>query len=98
MARPVRGGDGHVRARADVLLPAAHPGDSLAAVLVSLIREGRVNPWLFGNHPMAPPPVPGRVRVEPGAALSRLRGRASSCCIFPVAGLRGFERRGRRPG
>jgi uncharacterized membrane protein len=30
----------------------------VAAVLVSLIREGRVNPWLFGNHPMAPPPVP----------------------------------------
>jgi len=29
-----------------------------AAVIVSLVREGRVNPWLFGNHPMAPPPVP----------------------------------------
>jgi hypothetical protein len=29
-----------------------------AAVVVSLVREGRVNPWLFGNHPMAPPPVP----------------------------------------
>jgi uncharacterized membrane protein len=29
-----------------------------AAVIVSLIREGRVNPWLFGNHPMMPPPVP----------------------------------------
>ena len=29
-----------------------------AAVLVSLVREGRVNAWLFGNHPMAPPPVP----------------------------------------
>ncbi|HMF96603.1 MAG TPA: heparan-alpha-glucosaminide N-acetyltransferase domain-containing protein [Vicinamibacterales bacterium] len=29
-----------------------------AAVMVSLIREGRVNPWLFGNHPMMPPPVP----------------------------------------
>ena len=29
-----------------------------AAVVVSLIREGRVNPWLFGNHPMMPPPVP----------------------------------------
>ena len=25
---------------------------------MSLIREGRVNPWLFGNHPMAPPDVP----------------------------------------
>jgi uncharacterized membrane protein len=30
----------------------------IAACVVSLIREGRVNPWLFGNHPMAPPPVP----------------------------------------
>jgi uncharacterized membrane protein len=30
----------------------------LAACLVSLVREGRVDPWLFGNHPLAPPPVP----------------------------------------
>jgi uncharacterized membrane protein len=30
----------------------------LAAIVVSLLREGRVNPWLFGNHPMMPPPVP----------------------------------------
>ncbi len=30
----------------------------VAACIVSLVREGRVNPWLFGNHPMAPPPVP----------------------------------------
>ena len=29
-----------------------------AAVVVSLVREGRVNPWLFANHPMMPPPVP----------------------------------------
>ncbi|MGQ0712889.1 MAG: DUF1624 domain-containing protein [Gemmatimonadaceae bacterium] len=29
-----------------------------AACLVSLAREGRINPWLFGNHPLAPPPVP----------------------------------------
>jgi uncharacterized membrane protein len=28
------------------------------AIIVSLIREGGVNPWLFGNHPMMPPPVP----------------------------------------
>jgi hypothetical protein len=31
-----------------------------AACIVSLIREGRVDPWLFGNHPLAPPPVPER--------------------------------------
>jgi len=30
----------------------------LAAMLVSLVREGRVNPWLFGNHPLSPPEVP----------------------------------------
>jgi uncharacterized membrane protein len=30
----------------------------LAACIVSLIREGRIDPWLFGNHPLAPPPVP----------------------------------------
>jgi len=29
-----------------------------AALVVSLIREGRVNPWLFANHPMMPGPVP----------------------------------------
>ena len=35
-------------------IPAIH----FAAVIVSLVREGRVNPWLFGNHPMAPPELP----------------------------------------
>jgi uncharacterized membrane protein len=30
----------------------------LAACVVSLIREGHVNAWLFGNHPLAPPRVP----------------------------------------
>jgi len=29
-----------------------------AALVVSFAREGRVNPWLFANHPMMPPPVP----------------------------------------
>ena len=29
-----------------------------AACLVARAREGRVDPWLFTNHPMAPPPVP----------------------------------------
>jgi uncharacterized membrane protein len=29
-----------------------------AALLVSLLREGRVNPWLFANHPMMNPPAP----------------------------------------
>ena len=35
-------------------IPAIH----LAAVIVSLIREGRVDPWLFANHPMMNPPPP----------------------------------------
>jgi hypothetical protein len=35
-------------------IPAIH----LAAVIVSLAREGRVNPWLFTNHPMMNPPPP----------------------------------------
>jgi hypothetical protein len=26
--------------------------------LVSLIRDGRIDPWLFGNHPMDPGPAP----------------------------------------
>jgi peptidoglycan/LPS O-acetylase OafA/YrhL len=31
-----------------------------AACVVSLVREGHVDPWLFANHPMDPgPPPPG---------------------------------------
>src|SRR5262249_3917406 len=30
----------------------------IAAMVVSILREGRVDPWLFGNHPMMPPPLP----------------------------------------
>jgi uncharacterized membrane protein len=37
-------------------IPAIH----LAAVMISLMREGRVAPWLFANHPtMSPPPPDG---------------------------------------
>jgi len=34
------------------------PTIHFAAVIVSLIREGRIDGWLFDNHPMmnAPPP------------------------------------------
>jgi uncharacterized membrane protein len=35
-------------------IPAIH----FAAVIVSLVREGRVDPWLFANHPMMNPPPP----------------------------------------
>jgi uncharacterized membrane protein len=30
----------------------------VAAIVVSLIREGRIDPWLFANHPMMAPPPP----------------------------------------
>jgi len=36
------------------------------AIVVSLIREGAVNPWLFGNHPFDPPPVPPGYRWSLG--------------------------------
>ena len=35
-------------------IPAIH----LAAVIVSVAREGRVDPWVFANHPMMNPPPP----------------------------------------
>jgi uncharacterized membrane protein len=35
-------------------IPAIH----LAAVIVSWVREGRADPWLFTNHPMMNPPAP----------------------------------------
>ena len=34
-------------------IPAIHA----AAIVVSVVREGRVNAWLSANHPMLPPPV-----------------------------------------
>jgi hypothetical protein len=34
------------------------PTIHLAAVIVSLVREGRVEPWLFANHPTMVPPAP----------------------------------------
>jgi hypothetical protein len=35
-------------------IPAIH----FAAVIVSLVREGKADPWLFANHPMMNPPAP----------------------------------------
>jgi uncharacterized membrane protein len=34
----------------------------LAACAVSLARSGAVDPWLFANHPMLPPPAPAGYR------------------------------------
>lgn len=34
------------------------PTIHLAACIVSVVREGHIDPWLFGNHPMAPGPAP----------------------------------------
>ena len=66
----------------------------LAACIVSLIREGRVNPWLFGNHPMDPPPLP------PGYMWSLpLLYLVFAVCVFALyfpcrwyAGVRGRHR------
>jgi uncharacterized membrane protein len=30
----------------------------VAAMVVSIVRNGKIDPWLFGNHPMMPPPQP----------------------------------------
>jgi uncharacterized membrane protein len=38
----------------------------LLAAGVSVAREGTVDPWLFGNHPFAPPPVPPGYRWSLG--------------------------------
>lgn len=38
----------------------------LLAVGVSLIREGSVSPWLFGNHPYSPPELPAGYRWSLG--------------------------------
>jgi hypothetical protein len=35
-------------------------------VLVSSIRDGSANPWLFGNHPLDPGPVPTGYRWSLG--------------------------------
>jgi hypothetical protein len=62
LAEQARGWIGHALAtfgRAPFFYYLLHiPLIHAAAVVVSLIREGRVNPWLFGNHPMMPPMVP----------------------------------------
>ncbi len=45
--------------RAPLLYYLLHiPVIHVAALVVSLVRKGHIDPWLFGNHPMAPPPVP----------------------------------------
>lgn len=42
------------------------PTIHIAAMIVSKIREGHVNPWLFGNHPYAPPDLPPGYRWSLG--------------------------------
>ncbi|MEO8580071.1 MAG: heparan-alpha-glucosaminide N-acetyltransferase domain-containing protein, partial [Gemmatimonadales bacterium] len=34
------------------------PTIHIAAVFIALAREGKINPWLFANHPMMAPPPP----------------------------------------
>jgi hypothetical protein len=47
-----------VRRCADVLLPLHIPVIHAAALLVSFVREGHADLWLFANHPMMGPPAP----------------------------------------
>ena len=42
------------------------PTIHVAAMIVSLVREGSVNPWLFGNHPYSPPEIPPGYRWSLG--------------------------------
>ncbi len=62
LAERARGVIGHVLAvfgRVPMFFYLLHiPAIHAAAIVVSLIREGRVDAWLFANHPMLPPPPP----------------------------------------
>lgn len=60
-----------------------------AALVVSLVREGRVNPWLFGNHPMNPPRVPDGYMWS----LSLLYVVVAACVIVLYVPCRAFARR-----
>ena len=43
--------------------------------IVSLVREGSVNPWLFGNHPLMNPAAAAGIHVESAAVVSRVGDR-----------------------
>jgi uncharacterized membrane protein len=59
------------------------------AIAVSAIREGGVNPWLFGNHPYAPPDVPPGYRWS--LALLYLVFAIAIAMLYPLC--RWYERR-----
>jgi uncharacterized membrane protein len=59
----------------------------LSAMLVSLLRAGRVDPWLFANHPMMPPPVPRGYAWSLPLPMS-CSPRLSLCFTGRVGGLR----------
>ena len=68
----------------------------LAAMGVSLVREGSVNPWLFGNHPLAPPDVPEGYRWS----LPLLYAVFAACVValwFPCRWFAGVRARKRSP-
>jgi uncharacterized membrane protein len=62
LADRARGVIGHVLAvfgRVPMFYYLLHiPVIHTAALIVSVIREGSINSWLFANHPMMPPPPP----------------------------------------
>jgi hypothetical protein len=63
----------------------------LAACIVSVIREGGVNPWLLGNHPMAPGPAPaGYMWSLP--LLYLVFAMCVTVLYFPCDGLLGSRR------
>jgi len=59
LAEKVRGGFVTTFGRVPMFYYLLHiPLIHIAACIVSLVREGRVNPRLFGNYPVLPPPLP----------------------------------------
>jgi uncharacterized membrane protein len=67
-----------------------------AALVVSLVRSGRVDPWLFTNHPVMPPPSPPGYQWS--LALLYLVFAIVIALLYPVcawfAGLKGRHRDG----
>lgn len=66
----------------------------LAAIVVSLIRTGSVTPWLFGNHPMEPPPQPPGYRWS----LTLLYVVTVICVALLYVACKWWSNRGREEG
>jgi hypothetical protein len=66
------------------------------ALLVSRLREGAVNPWLFENHPMMAGPVPEGFRWPLGL-LYLVWAVAVALLWFPCRRFAGVRERRREP-